>query len=160
MHYANLTHPSPPCGRSAARRRRRGHRERQRGQWGLGTEAPTRAEVESIWRQQGDLLRKLGTKAPAAAGTQTPTARQRSRYARYDVAFPVVGMVLGVRWGLRNPRRLTVLAIAGEAPAAAFWVLRVARAVQRRRPRIAAGSALVVAGSVARLRAASAEPLR
>src|ERR1019366_9216779 len=143
MHYANLTHPSPPCGRSAARRRRRGHRERQRGQWGLGTEAPTRAEVESIWRQQGDLLRKLGTKAPAAAGTQTPTARQRSRYARYDVAFPVVGMVL---------------AIAGEAPAAVFWVLRVARAVQRRRPRIAAGSALVVAGSVARLRAASAEP--
>jgi hypothetical protein len=36
----------------------------------------------------------------------------------------------------------------------------VPRAVQRRRPRIAAGSALVVAGAVARLRAASAEPLR
>jgi hypothetical protein len=76
---------------------------------------------------------------PAAAGTQTPTARQRSRYARYDVAFSTVGMVLGVRWGLRNPRRLTVLAIAGDAPMAVFWVLRVARAVQRRRPRIAAG---------------------
>jgi hypothetical protein len=65
-----------------------------------------------------------------------------------------------VRSGLRNSRRLTVLAIAGEAPAAVFCVLRVARAVRRRRPRIAAGSALVVAGAVARLRAASAEPLR
>jgi hypothetical protein len=50
--------------------------------WGLGTEAPTRAEVESIWRQQGDLLRKLGKLGPeasATAGTQTLTARQRSR---------------------------------------------------------------------------------
>ena len=62
--------------------------------------------------------------------------------------------------GLRNPRRLTVLAIADEAPAVVFYALRATRAVQRRRPRIAAGSALVVAGSVARLRAASAEPLR
>jgi len=69
-------------------------------------------------------------------------------------------MVLGVRSGLRNPRRLTVLAIANEAPTAVFCVFRVARAVQRRRPRIAAGSALVVAGSVARLWAAAAEPLR
>ena len=55
---------------------------------------------------------------------------------------------------------LTALAVAFEAPNAVFYVLRVARSVQRRRPRIAAGSALVVAGSVARLRAASAEPLR
>jgi hypothetical protein len=53
-----------------------------------------------------------------------------------------------------------MLAIAGEAPDMVFFVLRVARSVQRHRPRIAAGSALVVAGSVARLRAASAEPLR
>ena len=65
-------------------------------------------------------------------------------------------MVFGVRPDLR---RLTVLAIASEAPTAVFYVLRVARAVQRRKPRIAAGSALVVAGSVARLWAA-AEPLR
>jgi hypothetical protein len=128
--------------------------------WGLGTEAPSRAEVESIWRQHRDLLRKLGTKAPATAGTQTPTARQLSRYALYHVAFSVAGVVLGVRSGLRNPRRLTVLTIAGEAPAVVFYALRVPRAVQRRRPRIAAGSALAVAGSVARLRAASAEPLR
>jgi hypothetical protein len=129
--------------------------------WGLGTEAPSRAEVESIWRQQGDLARKLRAKAPATAGTQTPTARQLSRHAPlYGLAFQVMGVVLGVRWGLRNPRRLTVLAIAGEARNAVFFVLRVPRAVQRRRPRMVAGSALVVAGSVARLRAASAEPLR
>jgi len=69
-------------------------------------------------------------------------------------------MVLGVRSGLRYPRRLTVGAIAGEAPTAVFSVLRVPRAVQRRRPRIAADSALVVAGAVARLWAAAAEPLR
>jgi hypothetical protein len=31
-----------------------------------------------------------------------------------------MGVVLGVRWGLRNPRRLTVLAIAGEARNAVF----------------------------------------
>jgi hypothetical protein len=128
--------------------------------WGLGSEAPALAEVEKIRRQQRDRLRKLGTKAPATAGTQTPTARQQSRYALYDVAFSVVGMVTGVRSGLRNPRRLTVLAFAGEAPTVVFSVLRTARAVQRRRPRTAAGSALVVAGAVARLWAAAAEPLR
>jgi hypothetical protein len=69
-------------------------------------------------------------------------------------------MVFGVRSGLRRPRRLTALAIADEAPSAVLYALRVPRAVQRRRPRIAVGSALVVAASVARLRAASAEPLR
>jgi hypothetical protein len=62
--------------------------------------------------------------------------------------------------GLRRPRRLTVLAIAVEAPNVVIQVPWVARAVQRRRPRLAAGWALVAAGSVARLRAASAEPLR
>src|ERR1017187_7464090 len=131
--------------------------------WGLGTEAPTRAEVEeNIRRQQIDLLRKLGTEAPATAGTETPTARRLSRYFRRwsDLVFPVVGMVIGVPWRLRHPRRLTVLAIAAEAPNVVFNVLRAARAVQRRRPRIAVGSALVAAESVARLRAASAEPLR
>ena len=69
-------------------------------------------------------------------------------------------MVIEVPWRLRHPRRLTVLAIAMEAPNVVFHVLRAAWAVQRRRPRMAAGYALVVAGSVARLRAASAEPLR
>jgi hypothetical protein len=136
--------------------------------WGLGTEAPTPAEVrqnmqQNIRRLQKDLPRKPGTRAPAAAGTQTPTALHLhlSRYAPlYRLAATVVAMVLGVWWGLRYPRRLTVLAIASLAPNAVLTVLWAARAVQRRRPRIAAGSALVAAGSVARLRAASAEPLR
>ena len=128
--------------------------------WGLGTEAPTRAEAQKYIEQQKDLLHERGIEVPATAGTETPTARQLSRNALINLAFSVVGMVLGVRSGLRNPRRLTVVAIAGEAPTAVFSVLRVPRAVQRRRPRIAAGSALVVAGAVARLWAAAAEPLR
>jgi hypothetical protein len=128
--------------------------------WGLGTEAPTRAEVEENMQQQMDLLRKLG-KVPATTGTETPAARRLSRYLqRYEPVFPVAEVVIGVPWRLRHPRRLTVLAIAAEAPNVVFNVLRAARAVQRRRPRMAAGSALAVAGSVARLRAASAEPLR
>jgi hypothetical protein len=110
--------------------------------------------------QQKDLLRKLRTNASANTGTQAPAARQRSPQTRYEAAFKVAGMPLGVRSGLRRPRRLTVLAIASEAPMAAIYALRVPRAVQQRKPRIAAGSALVVAGAVARLRAATAEPLR
>ena len=126
--------------------------------WGLGTEAPTRAEVEENIR---DLMRKLGTEAPATAGTETPAARRLSRYfRRSELVFPVAGMVISVPWRLRHPRRLTVPAIAVEAPTVVVSVLRAARAVQRRRPRIAVGYALVAAGSVARLRAASAEPLR
>ena len=118
-------------------------------------------------------MREPGTKAPAAAGTPTPAARRLERYLSriaplfratdtplYRLASTVAGMVIGVWWGLRWPRRLTVLAIAVEAPNAVIHVPWVARAVQRRRPRIAAGWALVAAGSVARLRAASAEPLR
>ena len=50
-------------------------------------------------------------------------------------------MVLGVRWGLRHPRRLTVLAIASESYTVVFYVPWLARAVQRRRPRIAEASA-------------------
>ena len=124
--------------------------------WGLGTEAPPRAEAEKNIERQKDLLRERGLEVPATAGT-TPGARQLLRYAP---ALQVAGIAFGVRSGLRRPRRLTVLAIAGEAPLAVLYVLRAARAVQRRRARIAAGSALVAAGSVARLRAAAAEPLR
>jgi len=127
--------------------------------WGLGTEAPTRAEAQQNIEQQKDLMRKRGLEVPATARTETSMARRRLQNA-LDVLGPSTQMVFGVRSGLRRPRRLTVLAIAGEAPLAVFYALRVPRAVQRRRPRIAAGSALVVAGSVARLRAASAEPLR
>jgi hypothetical protein len=126
--------------------------------WGLGAEVPTRAETEKNIEQQKDRLRKRGIQVPATAGMQTRLS-QRSLHA-LDTLGPLIRMVFGVRSGLRRPRRLTVLALADEAPMAVFYALRVARAVQRRRPRIAAGSALVVAGSVARLRAASAEPLR
>ena len=126
--------------------------------WGLGTEAPTPAEARQLQR---DLLRERGIELPATAGTQTPTARRLSRYAPlYRLASTVVVMVIGVPWGLRHPRRLTVLAIASDGYTVVFYVLWAARAVQRRRPRMVAGSVLIVAGSVARLRAASAEPLR
>jgi hypothetical protein len=105
-------------------------------------------------------LLKLNPKA-AAAGTRALTARQQSWFGLAAWTVTGIGMVTGVRSGLRHPQRLTVPAIAGEAPAVVFTVLRAARAeLQRRKPRIAAGSALVVAGWVARLRAASAEPLR
>ena len=147
--------------------------------WGLGTEAPTPAEArqnteQTMQRLQREgVLREPGPQAPAAAGTQTPAARRLSRYdplfrlaatvmshPLFKPAVTVVGMVLGVWWGLRWPRRLTVPAIAAEAQNAVLTVPWLARAVQRRRPRMAAGYALIVAGSVARLRAASAEPLR
>ena len=128
--------------------------------WGLGTEVPTRAEAQQYIEQQKDLMRKRGIEVPATVRAQTITARQRSLTAWYNVAFPVVGMVLRVRYGLRHPRRLTVGAIADETSNVVFSVPRAARAVQRRRPRIAAGWVLVMAGSAARLRAASAEPLR
>ena len=124
--------------------------------WGLGTEAPTRAEARESIERQKDLLRARGLQVPATAG-MTPAARQ---WQRYVPAVQVAWTPLSVRSGLRHPRRLTVLAIANEVPMAVFCVLRVPRAVQRRRPRIAVGAALVAAGAVARLRAASAEPLR
>jgi hypothetical protein len=128
--------------------------------WGLGTEAPTRAEADKNMEQQKELLRTRGLQVPAtAARTEIWMARQPWRNA-LDVLGPSIRMVFGVRSGLRNPQRLTVLAIANEALITWVYVLRVPRAVQRRRPRIAVGSALVVAGAVARLRAASAEPLR
>ena len=147
--------------------------------WGLGTEAPTPAGARQNMQQnmqrlqREGVLREPGPKAPAAAGTPAPAARRLERHLsraapffratdtpQYRLASTVVGMVLGVWWGLRWPRRLTVLAIASESYTVVFYVPWVARAVQRRRPRIAAGWALVVAGSAARLRAAAAEPLR
>ena len=128
--------------------------------WGLGTEAPTRAEWQRYIEQQKDLMRKRGMQVPAtAARTETSAARSRLQNA-LDVLGPSIRMVFDVRYGLRRPRRLTVLAIADEAWNVVFYGLRVPRAVQRRRPRIAVGSALVAAGSIARMRAASAEPLR
>jgi hypothetical protein len=130
--------------------------------WGLSTEAATAAEVrEDFQRQLRDLARERGIEAPATPRPETAAARRIERFFRWPgLVTPVASVVISVPWRLRHPRRLTGLAIASEAPAVAHGVLRGARAVQRRRPRMAAGSALVAAGSVARLRAASAEPLR
>ena len=133
--------------------------------WGLGTEAPTRAEMIKNTRPHRDLLRTLGERlppeAPATAGTQTHLSqRSQNALAALIPAQIVVGVVFSVRSGLRHPRQLTARAIASETFSAVIYVLVAARAVQRRRPRIAAGRALSAAGSLARLRAASAEPLR
>jgi hypothetical protein len=105
--------------------------------------------------------RQLGQLSPAAPppGTPVSTARQRSQSARINAVFSVVQMVLRVRRGLRYPQRLTASAIAGETWDSAWYVVRAARAVRRGRPRIAAGSVLAAAGCLARLSAASAEPL-
>jgi len=89
--------------------------------WGLGTEAPTAAEVQENFRRQMDLMRKPGTQAPATPGTQTPTARRINRFFRgLNLVSPVAWMVIGVPWRLRHPRRLTVLAIAMKTPNAAL----------------------------------------
>ena len=131
--------------------------------WGLGTEAPTRAEMVKSTQQHRDLLRKLGKRlppeAPATAGTQAHP-RQQSWFGLAALGITGIGMVTGVRSGLRHPQRLTVHAIASETLSTASYVLLAARAAQQRRPRIAAGRALYAAGSAARLRAVSAEPLR
>ena len=71
--------------------------------WGLGTEAPTRAERDMNFEQQKDLLRQLCTNAPTDTGTQAPAARQRSPQTRYEAALKVAGMPFGVRSGLRRP---------------------------------------------------------
>ena len=132
--------------------------------WGLGTEAPTRTEVVKNTQQHRDVLRKPGKRlppeAPATAGTQALTARQQSWFGLAAIGITGIGMVTGVRSGLRHPRQLTAHAIASETFNTASYVLRAARAAQRRRPRIAAGRALSAAGSLARLRAVSAEPLQ
>src|ERR1700733_15313007 len=93
--------------------------------WGLGTEAPTWAEVlENLAAlggmddgQRGAFLRKPDAAAPPDAPKETPAARRVSRFLRwYEPVSPVALMVLGVPWRLRPPRRLTALAIASEAP--------------------------------------------
>lgn len=125
--------------------------------WGLAAEAPTRAEADSDMERQKDRLRELGVQVPPTAGAQAGLSRRSQDVM--DALASSVGMVFGVRSGLQRPRRLTAGAIAGEATTVVFYALRVARAGQRRRPRMAIGSVLVVAASVARLRAAAAEPL-
>ena len=89
-----------------------------------------------------------GRRGPAGRRLERHLSRHISRYnaffraagtPQYKLGFTVAGMVIGVWWGLRRPRRLSVLAIAVEAQNAVFRVPWVARAVQRRRLRIAAG---------------------
>jgi hypothetical protein len=133
--------------------------------WGLGTEAPTRAEMIKNTQQHRDLLRTLGTRlppeAPATAGTQThPSQRSQNALSALICAQICAQIVFGVRSGLRHPQWPTAHAIANETFNTALYVFLAAWAVQRRRPRIAAGRALSAAGSLARLRAASAEPLQ
>ena len=133
--------------------------------WGLSTEAPTRAEMVKNTQQHRDLLRTLGTRlppeAPATAGTQTNLSQRSQNALSALICVQICAqIVFGVRSGLRHPRQLAAHAIASETFSTVTYVLVAARAVQRRRPRIAAGRALSAAGSLARLRAASAEPLQ
>ena len=133
--------------------------------WGLGTEAPTRAEMVKNTQQHRDVLRKPGTRlppeAPATAGTQTHLSQRSHNALSALISAEICAqIVFGVRSGLRHPRQLTARAIASETFSTVTYVLLAARAVQRRRPRIAAGRALYAAGSLARLRAVSAEPLQ
>ena len=116
-------------------------------------------------QQHRDLLRTLGTRlppeAPATAGTQTHLSqRSQNALSALICAQICAQIVFGVRSGLRHPRQLTAHAIASETFSTVTYVLVAVRAEQRRRPRIAAGRALSAAGSLARLRAASAEPLQ
>src|ERR1700744_899211 len=147
--------------------------------WGLGTEAPTPADVRETMHQDVQRLQREGvlpepgSRAPAAARTPGPAARRLERHLSrtlplfratdtsvYKLASPAAGMLIGVWWGLHRPRRLTALVIAAGTPNIVIPAPWMARAVQQRRPRTAAGWVLVAAGSVARLRAVSAEPLR
>jgi hypothetical protein len=80
--------------------------------WGLGTEAPTRAEMVKNTRPHRDLLRTLGERlppeAPATAVAHTHLS-QRSQNALSAVVCAEIcaQIVFGVRSGLRHPRQLT-----------------------------------------------------
>jgi hypothetical protein len=79
--------------------------------WGLGTEAPTRAEMVENTRQHRDLLRTLGARlppeAPATAGTHTHLSQRSQNALAALIPAQIVGVVFGVRSGLRHPRQLT-----------------------------------------------------
>ena len=123
--------------------------------WGLGTEAPTPAEAQQYIEQQKDLMRERGIEVPATAAGRNIHGPPRLSNALYVLAL--VGMVFGVRYGLpaadgaRDRRRSLDRRVLWPAGAPGRAAAQAEDAV---------GSALVVAGSVARLRAASAEPLR
>ena len=58
--------------------------------WGLGTEAPTRAEAEKYIEQQKDLLRERGLEVPATAA-RTPYGPPAIAVRPYILAFSVWG---------------------------------------------------------------------
>jgi hypothetical protein len=135
------------------------------GHWAAGRRQRARAEMIKNTLPHRDLLRTLGERlppeAPATAGTQTHLSQRSQNALSALISAEICAqIVFGVRSGLRHPRQLTARGIASETFSAVTYVLVAARAVQRRRPRIAAGRALHAAGSLARLRAASAEPLQ
>ena len=144
----------PRCYPGRRRGRALGRSAPAAGPGRVGRRCWLRAGGVGPWHGSADQCRGA-QKLPAAA--KGPVAQARHRGPGYrrdgntpappaiavldraDLASPVAWMVIGVPWRLRHPRRLTVLAIAAEAPNVVFGVLRAARAVQRRRPRIAAG---------------------
>jgi len=77
-------------GRAASRH---GNRHRLQGTNAIRAQPPRRGGIETA----------RVTSVMRATIALPPGARQRSRYARYDVAFSVVRMVTGVRSGLRHP---------------------------------------------------------
>ena len=136
--------------------------------WGFATEAQTMAEVMLKLRQEHmENSGKMNLDAETTSKTDERAVACQARRGRLSwlerpllrFAFPLAGIPLEVWWELRHPRRLSVLAGAAKAPACAYFTLRAGRAIQRRRPRMALGSAGIVAGSAAQLWAASAEPL-
>ena len=70
-------------------------------------------------------MRRRGLEVPATAARTETSAALRRLLNALDVLGPSIRVVFGVRSGLRNPRRLTVLAITNEAPLAVFYALRV-----------------------------------
>ena len=105
--------------------------------WGLGTEASTRAEARRTWSSKGTVARAWHR----GAGDRHRDAMWMARPAG-ERPVHACRLCPGGRRAAVGPAptaRLTARAIVDEAPLAVFFVLRAARAVQRRRPRIAAG---------------------
>jgi hypothetical protein len=71
--------------------------------------------------------RRLGDNAGMARDKGMAQVQRLALLCALDAVTSSIRMVVGVRSGLRQPPRLTVLAIAGEAPAVVFYALRVAR---------------------------------
>ena len=137
--------------------------------WGLATEAPPTAEVMLKFQQEqreylrklnvdAETIRKMNGRTVACQARRRPLSGALER-PLFRLALPLAGIPLDVWWGLRHPQRLSVLAVAARVPGFASNTARAGRAIQQRKPRMALGSAVIVAGLVVQLWAASAEPL-